>query len=162
TGGEPTLQKDLVAFISRAREMGYKIKLDSNGTRPRVLETLFDNDLVDYLAMDVKTDVDHYPGLLKHRNDLERILESIQLVMEKAPDYEFRTTCVRPFIETDIMAGIAQLIRGARRYILQKCSQNVAVLDPEFVSDGTRFFTDKEMTALRDVVAPHVQEVRIR
>ncbi len=123
--------------------MGYKIKLDSNGTRPRVLETLFDNDLVDYLSMDVKTDVDHYPGLLKHRNDLERILESIQLIMEKAPDYEFRTTCVRPFIETDIMAGIAQLIRGV-------------------ISDNTRFFTDKEMAELRDVVVPHVQDVRIR
>ncbi|WDP91249.1 MAG: anaerobic ribonucleoside-triphosphate reductase activating protein [Desulfobacter sp.] len=162
TGGEPTLQKDLGDFITRAREMGYKIKLDSNGTRPQVLEDLFDRGLVDYLAMDIKTDPANYTALLKNKNDLDRILESISLVMEKAPAYEFRTTCVRPFISRDIMERIAAQIQGADLYILQQCSKNVDVLDPDFLKDPGRFFTEKEMTQLKAVIAPHVREARIR
>ncbi len=162
TGGEPTLQKDLVTFITRVREMGFKIKLDSNGTRPKTLEALFDQGLVDYLAMDIKTDLAHYPLVLKNKADLDKIRESIGLIMKKAPAYEFRTTCVRPFITRDIMAGIAREIQGAAKYVLQNCSQNVDILDPEFLKDETHFFTEKEMTELRAVIAPFVQEVRIR
>ncbi len=162
TGGEPTLQKDLVAFITRIKEMGYKIKLDSNGTRPRTLETLFDQGLVDYLAMDIKSDLAHYPLVLTNRADLKNIRKSIRLIMNKAPAYEFRTTCARPFIDRDIMAGIAKEIQGAATYVLQNCSRNVDILDPEFLKDDTHFFTEKEMIELRSVIAPFVRDVRIR
>lgn len=162
TGGEPTLQKDLVAFITRVRRMGFKIKLDSNGTRPKTLETLFDQGLVDYLAMDIKTDLHHYPMVLKNEADLDNIRESIGLIMKKAPAYEFRTTCVRPFITRDIMMQIAKKIQGAEKYVLQHCSRNVDILDPEFLKDEAHFFTEKEMTELRAVIAPFVRETRIR
>ena len=162
TGGEPTLQDDLEDFIKQARDMGYKVKLDSNGTRPRVLERLLDQELVDYLAMDIKTDLAHYPMVMKNKNHVDRIRESIGLIMAKARDYEFRTTCVRPFITPDIMEQIAGEISGATRYVLQKCSRNVDILDPEFLDDPTRFFTDDQMTALKEIIAPAVREVRIR
>lgn len=162
TGGEPTLQKDLLAFISRVRKMGYKIKLDSNGTRPKILDILFDQGLVDYLAMDIKTDLTHYPMVLKNGADLDNIRESIGLIMEKAPAYEFRTTCARPFITRDIMAGIGRQIQGAEKYVLQHCSRNVDILDPEFSKEDTHFFTENEMEDLRAVIAPFVQNVRIR
>ncbi len=162
TGGEPTLQKGLETFITRVREMGYKIKLDSNGTRPRILETLFDKGLVDYLAMDIKTDWAHYPMILKNKADINNIRSSIGLVMEKAPDYEFRTTCARPFITRGIMAQIAKEIQGAARFVLQQCSRNVNILDPEFLKDDTHFFTHEEMTELRSVIAPFVQDIRMR
>ena len=162
TGGEPTLQKDLEEFIKRVREMGYKIKLDSNGTRPRVLESLLDQGLVDYLAMDIKTDLDHYPLIMKNKDQVDRVRESIGMIMKKAVSYEFRTTCTRPFITPDIMAQIAKEITGASKYVLQKCSRNVNILDPEFLDDETHFFTDKEMTELKSMIAPFVQSVRIR
>ena len=162
TGGEPTLQKDLVDFIKRVREMGYKVKLDSNGTRPRVLETLLDQGLVDYLAMDIKTDLAHYPLIMKNKDQVGRIKESIKLIMDKAKEYEFRTTCARPYITPGIMMQIGKEITGASRYVLQKCSKNVDILDPGFLNDATHFFTDKEMTELRAVIAPFVQSVRIR
>ncbi len=162
TGGEPTLQKDLVEFIKRVREMGYKVKLDSNGTRPRILETLLDQGLVDYLAMDIKTDLAHYPLIMKNKDQVDRIRESIGLIMKKAKEYEFRTTCTRPFITPDIMAQIAKEITGASKYVLQKCSRNVDILDPEFLKDDTHFFTDKEMAELKSMIAPFVRNVRIR
>ena len=163
TGGEPTLQKDLGGFCARVKEMGYKIKLDSNGTRPGVLSDLFDRGLVDYLAMDIKTSPAHYPLVMKDKKkDPGRIRESIRLVMDRAPAYEFRTTCVRPFVTPEIMTEIGELISGAALYILQPCSRNVDVLAPDFLADGSRFFEQKEMEHLRTIVAPYVCEVRIR
>jgi len=162
TGGEPTLQKDLVEFITRIKEKGYKVKLDSNGTRPSTLAVLLEQELVDYLAMDIKTDLAHYPMVLKNKVDLENIRKSIGLIMKKAPAYEFRTTCARPFITRDIMAQIAREIQGASTYVLQNCSRNVDILEPEFLKDDTHFFTEKEMTELRSIIAPFVQNIRIR
>jgi pyruvate formate lyase activating enzyme len=162
TGGEPTLQADLIEFIQTVRQMGYKVKLDTNGTAPRVLETLFDQGLVDYLAMDIKTDTDHYPMVMKHPEHLDRILESISLVMNKAPAYEFRTTCVKPFVTPAIMKNIRNMIRGAASYVLQPCSQNVDMLDPEFAAEKDRFLNADDMTALKQAVLPFVENTRIR
>ena len=162
-GGEPTLHKDLEPFCETVKAMGYKIKLDSNGTRPGVLSDLFDRDLVDYLAMDIKTDLALYPELFKGKEGrTEQIQESICLVMDRAPAYEFRTTCVRPFVSRQIMPRIGQMISGAGLYILQPCSRNVDVLDADFVKDDARFFTEDEMGELQDLVRPFVREVRIR
>ena len=162
TGGEPTLQPDLIEFCKQVRRMGYKIKLDSNGTRPHILEQLLDLQLVDYLAMDIKTSLAHYPLVIKGNVDVNKIADSIALIMEKAPVYEFRTTCVRPFITQEIMAEIAVLIQGASRYVLQKCSQNVAVLDPEFLKEDQNFFSPEEMQGLKAIVETSVKTIAMR
>jgi pyruvate formate lyase activating enzyme len=162
TGGEPTLQPDLIEFCQQIRNMGYKIKLDSNGTRPHILEALLEKKLIDYLAMDIKTSLAHYPLVIKGDFDGEKICDSIALIMERAPAYEFRTTCARPFITTEIMADIALLIKGARRYVLQKCSRNVQVLDPEFLKEDHHFFSCEEMQALKTIVEGHVQTIALR
>jgi len=162
TGGEPTLQPDLIEFCQQVRRMGYKIKLDSNGTMPHVLERLLDQNLVDYLAMDIKTSLAHYPLVIKGNFDVNKIAASIALIMKKAPAYEFRTTCARPFITTDIMAEIAVLIQGASRYVLQKCSQNVSVLDPEFLKKDQHFFSPEEMQDLKAIVETSVKTIAMR
>ena len=162
TGGEPTLQKDLEGFIQRVKGMGYKVKLDSNGTRPQVLASLLDKDLVDYLAMDIKTDLANYLSVMKNGDQVGRIRESINLIMAEAKAYEFRTTCARPFITPEIMERIGREISGAALYVLQKCSRNVNILEAEFLNDETHFFTDKEMDELKRVIAPFVQQVKIR
>ena len=162
TGGEPTLQTDLTDFIQTVRQMGYKIKLDTNGTAPRMLDTLFDQSLVDYLAMDIKTDTDHYPMVMKNPEHLARVVESISLIMEKAPAYEFRTTCARPFVTPAIMENIGKMIRGAASYILQPCSRNVDVLDPDFAAVDDHFLSVDDMEALKSAVLPFVENTRIR
>ncbi|WP_321494468.1 anaerobic ribonucleoside-triphosphate reductase activating protein [uncultured Desulfobacter sp.] len=162
TGGEPTLQGDLIDFIQTVRLMGYKVKLDTNGTAPGILDTLFDQGLVDYLAMDIKTDRDHYPMVMKNPGLLDRVMESIALIMEKAPAYEFRTTCARPFVTSGIMENIGKMIRGAAFYVLQPCSRNVDILDPDFALVDDHFPDNDEMKALQAAVLPFVENTRIR
>ena len=162
TGGEPTLQPDLVEFCHQVRSMGYKIKLDSNGTRPHILESLLDKQLIDYLAMDIKTSLANYPLVIKGNFDVDKIRESIELIKINAPAYEFRTTCARPFITKEIMADIAVMINGAQRYVLQKCSQNVQVLDPGFLKDENHFFSPEEMQDLKAIVQGAAKTIAMR
>jgi len=162
TGGEPTLQANLIDFIQTVRQMDYKIKLDTNGTAPRVLDALFDQGLVDYLAMDIKTDTAHYPMVMKNPGLMDRVMESIALIMEKAPAYEFRTTCAKPFVTPAIMENIGKMIRGAASYILQPCSRNVDVLDPDFAAVDDHFPSADDIAALKAVVLPFVENTRIR
>ena len=162
TGGEPTLQKDLILFCRKVRDMGYKLKLDSNGTCPDVLAKLFEDRLVDFISMDIKTSLENYHLVAPGKFDTKKILKSIHILMEKAPAYEFRTTCSRPFINKKIMNDIGEMITGASTYILQKCSQKVKVLDPEFVKSDNHFFSDIEMLELKTTIDKYVGESVVR
>jgi len=156
TGGEPTLQKDLMLFCRRVKDMGYKLKLDSNGTRPEVLARLLEDRLVDFISMDIKTSLKNYHLVIPGKFNVKKILESTRLLMEKAPAYEFRTTCTRPFVSKEIMKDIGEMITGASKYILQKCSRNVKVLDPEFLKKDNNFFSDNEMLELKETIDEYV------
>jgi len=130
TGGEPTLQPDLVSFLCRVREWGLDVKLDTNGYRPEVLQALLDGRLVDYVALDVKAPPHKYPiaaglpGL-----DVRRIEDSIGSLLHGNVAYEFRTTVVPELLDEEDVDEIAQWISGAKRYVLQQfCPQHT--LDP--------------------------------
>lgn len=152
TGGEPTLQADLFAFCRKIKDLGYRLKLDSNGSRPEILRRLFEDSLVDFISMDIKTRLMDYPLVVPGKFDASAIGDSIRLLMEKAPDYEFRTTCVRPFISREILNDMGQMIQGAKSYILQKCSRNVRVLDPEFLTRDEHFFSEEEMLEFKNII----------
>ena len=162
TGGEPCLQSDLLDFVQIIKGMGFKVKLDSNGSRPRVLETLLDQGLLDYVAMDIKTDAPHYPELAKGNLDVEKIKESISLIMDRAPDYEFRTTCLAPFTTPETMANMGKRISGAKRYILQNCSKEVDMLDPVFMETRAQFLGPQAMEELKRIAEHYVETVSIR
>jgi len=119
TGGEPTLQPDLADFIRKVRAKGYLVKLDTNGTCPTVLKGLIDEDLLDYVAMDIKAPIEKYEGVCGVPVDQDAINESIDSLLTGRVDYEFRTTVLPHHTESDILA-IARRIRGARRYVLQQ------------------------------------------
>jgi len=162
TGGEPTLHGDLLGFCEKIKALGYKIKLDSNGTNPQMLSFLFENRLVDFISMDIKTSLAQY-HLAAGSNFSESLLsESISLVMDKAPGYEFRTTCIRPFVSKHNIKDIGEMISGASRYVLQQCSKNVTVLDPEFLKDESRFFTDQEIQELKTLLKPYIDNIITR
>lgn len=120
SGGEPTLQKGLLAFINAVKRLGYSVKLDTNGTNPEVVESLIDKGLIDYIAMDIKAPFEKYNEICRTEVDIDNIKRSINLLINSGIDYEFRTTLAPGLYTKDIME-IAEKISGARLYVLQRC-----------------------------------------
>lgn len=119
SGGEPTLQTGLVEFISTLKEAGFAVKLDTNGTRPKVLMKLINDRLVDYIAMDVKASFDKYSDICCTSVPLSDIQHSMDILLQGRTDYEFRTTFAPQLNEKDILF-IGEKIKGAKLYVLQR------------------------------------------
>ncbi len=119
TGGEPLLQPDITSFITSLKNLGFKVKLDTNGSSPDLLEKLIDSGQLDYIAMDIKAPLDKYEYVIKRPIKTDRIRKSINLVKASGVDYEFRTTVVRPLLKKEDICEICRLIKGSRLYVLQ-------------------------------------------
>ncbi len=130
TGGEPILQEDLIEFIKKIKDMGFLVKLDSNGSNPKIIKKLIEQKLVDYFAMDIKAPLEKYKEITNSDIDPKKIKESINLIMNSKSDYEFRTTITKQLNKEDIIK-IAKLIKGAKCYVLQQFVPSKH-LDPEF------------------------------
>ncbi len=150
TGGEPLLREtELREFLPFVRELGYAVKLDTNGTKPDVLAGLIRDGLVDYVAMDVKNAWAYYgetvgmPGF-----DVTPVRESVGLLMNGAVEYEFRTTVVREFHTVERIRELAAGISGAKRYFLQGFRDS-----GELIQDGLSAVSDDEMKKMREVAA---------
>jgi len=161
SGGEPTLHPDLAGLCREIRELGMALKLDTNGSRPEVLADLLQERLLDYIAMDLKTAPDRYAPYFSAPEDGPRVLRSIRLIMESAPCYEFRTTCVRPFVDDAAMTRIARIIRGARQYTLQNF-QPACLLDKDYFKGQSPALPADEITRLQSLMAPWVERCQIR
>lgn len=121
SGGEATLQQDLVPFIKKIRSLGFLVKIDSNGYNPPMLKYLIEHKLVDYIAMDVKGSAEIYADIcgLKQINMI-KIKESISIIMESKINYEFRTTLIEEFHTPKVMKNLLAMIKGSEKYALQK------------------------------------------
>lgn len=161
SGGEPTLHKDLVYLCERIKKMEYPVKLDTNGSRPQALKELIKEKLVDYIAMDIKTDPQHYSLYIKRDCDPNSIISCIQIIMESDINYEFRTTCVKPIVNADAIENIARIIQGCKLYALQRFN-HAEVLDPQFFEDVDAAFDEDEFMSLRSLAAPWVEKCIIR
>ena len=158
TGGEPCLHRDLPDLLSRIRDLGFAIKLDTNGNHPEILRQVLERKLADYVAMDIKNRPEKYPVTIGLGSfDLSRVRESISLVMEAAPDYEFRTTVVREFHEAEDFDGIGRMIRGARAYYLQCFTDRDTV-----PFGGLHAPSRQEMESYAGIVSKYVEKVSIR
>lgn len=124
SGGEPTLQARLEEFIQNVKRMGYPVKLDTNGINPHILKKLIDSKLLDYVAMDIKAPSYKYVDICRVETDIDKIQESIDLLMQGKVDYEFRTTFVPQLDDKDIIC-IAKRIKGARLYVLQQFRRQI-------------------------------------
>lgn len=142
TGGEPTLNRELPSFISKIRALGYSVKLDTNGTHPEMLESLIRDGLVDYVAMDIKNTKEKYAltAGLDESFDISTIERSIDIIMKKAPDYEFRTTVVRELHTPEDLVAISEWITDAKNYFLQKYVDSGDIL-----VEGFSAYSDGEM-----------------
>jgi pyruvate formate lyase activating enzyme len=161
SGGEPTLHPGLPDFCSRVKRLGYSVKLDTNGSRPQMLARLIREGLVDYVAMDIKTDPARYEGCITGRSDSAALFASMHFIMESRLDYEFRTTCVKPLVTPGTVERIAQLIQGCRRYALQPFKEAM-LLHPDFFSALDPACSPAEMDRLQRIAAPWVQTCLVR
>ena len=161
SGGEPTLQNDLPAFVSRIKREGYAVKLDTNGSHPRMIRELMEKELLDYVAMDIKTDPSLYPVFMQREIDPDCIRSSIQLIMASGIPYEFRTTCVRPIVDAERVETIGRLIRGCLLYVLQNFCQ-ARVLEPGFFENRKAGYDQEEMMQLKSIAEPWVEKCIVR
>ena len=139
TGGEPTLQKDLPDFIKKVRELGFAIKLDTNGSRPEVLEALLKEGLLDYIAMDIKSSPTRYGEAVGIADfDMTPVQKSVALLEESDLPHEFRTTVVKELHDEGCIQDIGVWLGGTTSYFLQQfqndkplIGQNLTPHDPE-------------------------------
>ena len=121
TGGEPTLEPELKNHIKQVKELGFLVKLDTNGTNPEILKDLIESKLIDYVAMDIKNNLKKYPLTTGVNNINEtKLLESIHIIMNSGISYEFRTTLVDEFHSEKTIRDMGELIKGASKIYLQK------------------------------------------
>ena len=161
SGGEPTLDRDLIPFCKRIKQIGYPLKLDTNGSQPHVIKQLIHEGLVDYIAMDIKTDPLYYSHFITNDYNPDHILTSIHTLMETARAYEFRTTCVRPIVTDQTIENIAQIIRGAALYVLQHF-RNGRVLHPEYFREDQGIYDEDGLIHLKAIAEPWVKKCIIR
>lgn len=158
TGGEPTLSLGLITFMQQIKSLGYKIKLDTNGYLPHVVKDMLHMNLLDYIAMDIKSSPTGYctaSGL--DTVDMDLIKKSIQLIMQSGISYEFRTTIVKEYHDETVMRDIGELINGANAYYLQSFKDSEQVYD-----HSLHACSKEELLHYQELLVPFVKNVSLR
>ena len=156
SGGEPCLQKDLKEFIQKIKEMGFLVKLDTNGCFPEMLSSLLQNHLLDYVAMDIKNQKEKYDLTSGIHADLDKIEESIHLLQNSGIPHEFRTTVVLEFHEPSDIVKIAQWVNPSKLYLQQfRDSEDV-------IQDGLHAYSEEEMQKLKENALKENEHVYLR
>jgi pyruvate formate lyase activating enzyme len=158
-GGEPTLHNGLLAFIYKVKSLGYLVKLDTNGSKPKRLKKLMEEKVIDYVAMDVKAPLKRYPEVVRFKVDVEAVEQSIRLLRRGSVDHEFRTTVVPGLLDGGDLEEIAQTLAGSKRYVIQQFEPG-RTLRPEFSEVEPYSLT--ELKVFQDLVAPYFGECKLR
>ena len=154
-GGEPTLHNGLLSFVYKVRALGYKIKLDTNGTRPKRINKLIEDELVDYITMDIKAPLNRYREVVDTKVDVDSIEKSIRILRKSGIPHDFRVTMVPGSVEGEDLMKITKTLIGARRLVLQtfKLSEDMC---PEYT--GVKSYSRKDLVAFRDLVSYYFNE----
>lgn len=160
TGGEPTIHKELPWFIESLKKEGIKVKLDTNGTNPQMLEELYSKKLLDYVAMDIKSSLDAYEESCGIHLDIALVKESAQRIKDSGVPYEFRTTVVPGLHDLDKMERIGKWLNGANKYVLQSFTPQETTIDRAYASKSP--FRPNDLTALVNAAKPYFREVTLR
>lgn len=157
SGGEPLLQPDIFEFISKIKETGLLVKLDTNGSYPDKLKEAIDRGLIDYVAMDIKTSKENYSRVCDVNVKIEDIEKSVQILLENKVDYEFRTTVVREMHTREDFEKISSWIKGAKRYFLQCFRDN-----ENLIGNNLSAYTASELESFLEVLKCNINEVSLR
>jgi len=159
SGGEPTLHKYLPEFLMKIKKMGFKVKLDTNGTNPAMLQNVIDNKLVDYIAMDIKGPLEDYNKICGVKVDTEKIKQSIEQV-KRMFDHEFRLTIVPGFIDKENIKKIGEMLKGSKLIFLQQFVSSVELVDDSL--KGKKPYTVQELEEMKNILKPYFYKVQIR
>jgi len=164
TGGEPTVHGDLPNLCSKLKDIGFLVKLDTNGTNPSMVRTLIEKGMVDYIALDVKAPLkeEKYPAVsgVDTKILLEKIRETVETLLDSKVEYEFRTTLVPTLHEKADVEEICMEIRGCQKYVIQNFKGGVETINPNF--KGLKPFTDREMEAFLMLARKYVPDTILR
>lgn len=158
SGGEPTLQPDLIDFLTQLKDMGYKVKLDTNGTNPDILKQVIDSKLVDYVAMDIKNCWEEYPSTIGRDDSLmASVKASLEILKSDVVDYELRTTIVSQLHNDNCINSMAEELSGSKRLFLQKFVDN----ENCFARDLTPV-SKEQADKWKDILSKNITEVKLR
>ena len=157
-GGEPTLNKDLPQFCKKIKNMGYALKVDTNGSNPNMLKDLINENLIDYIAMDVKAPREKYDKLVGKKINVKNIEKSVSLLKQGKIDYEFRTT-LNPMLKKEDVLKISHWLSGAKKYYLQNFRPEKTI-DSEF--EKMKPYPDKELLDIQKAISPFFETCEIR
>jgi len=158
SGGEPLLHSEIYSFIKKVKELGFLVKLDTNGSNPDLLKKLVEEKLVDYVAMDIKNSPEEYSLASGTEKFLDKITESKDFLLQNLVDYEFRTTIIKGIHTKDSLLSAAKWISGAKRYFLQNYKDSGEILSP----NGLSPFNDEELQTILQELLPVIQSTCIR
>ena len=160
TGGEPTVWPDLPDFARQIKETGLKLKLDTNGSNPQMIHDLLQEELLDYIAMDVKTSLAKYYLFKVPENTEEVLAQSIQKIISSKIPYEFRTTCVPGIVTEEDMYLIAKTIKGAKKHCLQQFRPHENMIDEKF--SQIKPYDQNKLNNFKSILEGFVESVIIR
>ncbi|PKM49646.1 MAG: anaerobic ribonucleoside-triphosphate reductase activating protein [Firmicutes bacterium HGW-Firmicutes-7] len=159
TGGEPTLQEDLLDFMKEINQIGYKVKLDTNGLKPKILERALEQNLLDYVAMDIKNTKIKYANTAGiTTQQLYNIEESVHLLMEDTVPYEFRTTTMKELHCLEDFILIGNWLKGSKKYILQQYKSSPFQLSPQIFTS----YSLQELEEIKTEIVPFFGIIDIR
>lgn len=157
TGGEPTLQKGLIDFIRKIKNMGYKVKLDTNGTNSQTIEILIDQNLLDFVSMDIKNSKEKYSLTSGANVDLLEIEKTIALLKKSNIDYEFRTTIVYEFHNEKDIEDISIWLKGSKKYVLQQFQDS-----GKLIQDGLHAYSNEKLIEFKKIFEKNIDNVQVR
>lgn len=170
TGGEPTINSDLIDFIKKIKDKGFSVKLDTNGSNPEMLEKIIQEKLVDFIAMDIKTSVDVQSSKFEVRSskydkatgtkvDIEKIKRNVELIKNSGIDYEFRTTVVPGVVEKEDIEKIGEWLQGAKKFALQQF-RNQKVLDKSF--ETVQPYSEETLREFKRILEKYIERIELR
>jgi len=158
SGGEPTLNKDLLSFLEKIKKIGYNVKLDTNGTNPDIVKSAYENGLVDYFAIDIKNNKESYGEIIGINGfNTSSVEKTVEYIILNVKDYEFRTTLIKEYHKKENILKIGEWINGAKKYALQKF-----ILSENCISSALHGVEEKEAKEFLAIVSPFVKSAKLR
>jgi pyruvate formate lyase activating enzyme len=159
SGGEPTIQKDLIDFIKKIKKLNYFVKLDTNGIHPKIIQSLLDDNLLDYIAMDIKAPFEKYNRVIGISTNIENIKKSIDIIINSDIDHEFRSTIISDVHTENDIISMAKQIKCAKLFVLQKFRAEKTLCDTYRLKKP---ISDKTLQSLKKVLQQYVKTCQFR
>lgn len=160
TGGEPLLHEELPSFIKKIKEKGFLVKVDTNGSNPKMLKEMVDNKLVDYVAMDIKAPLEKYDKIAGVKADKEKIKESVDILRRSDVDSELRLTCVPTLHSKQDIEEIGKWLKGNKKMVIQQFQPKKKMIDTSLLKVNP--FSKEELLEFKKILEPYFDEVVLR